>query len=186
MCRRRFSGTYKIILFCLLVFFAGALTIKLNKIVVPTHCKVGDDAELECSFGMQGEPLYSVKWYKDDMEFYRFVPNDSPKLQVFPLLGIHVDVSALIASVRREVKESLELLLLLLLFLFFSIWLLVSVAIVYIPNSTVGNVHISKSLSLRLAAIKQRVGIAGHPHCLYQSCFQNFHDYLYIAFKEQK
>ena len=42
---------------------------------------------------MEGDILYSVKWYKDDLEFYRFVPNDRPKLQVFPQKGIHVDVS---------------------------------------------------------------------------------------------
>ncbi|XP_071747145.1 uncharacterized protein [Lepeophtheirus salmonis] len=40
---------------------------------------------------MQGDTLYSVKWYKDDLEFYRFVPNDRPMLQVFPQNGIQVD-----------------------------------------------------------------------------------------------
>ena len=42
---------------------------------------------------MEGDTLYSVKWYKDDQEFYRFVPNDRPKLQVFKTQGIQVDVS---------------------------------------------------------------------------------------------
>ena len=45
---------------------------------------------------MEGDILYSVKWYKDDLEFYRFVPNDRPKLQVFPQKGIHVDVSKIL------------------------------------------------------------------------------------------
>ena len=54
---------------------------------------VGDKAELICQFDMEGDTLYSVKWYKDDREFYRFVPNDRPRLQVFDTEGIHVDVS---------------------------------------------------------------------------------------------
>ncbi len=44
---------------------------------------------------MEGDTLYSVKWYKDDLEFYRYVPNDNPKLQVFQQKGINVAVSVL-------------------------------------------------------------------------------------------
>eukprot|EP00095_Tigriopus_kingsejongensis_P008395 maker-scaffold9_size846264-snap-gene-4.19 protein:Tk08395 transcript:maker-scaffold9_size846264-snap-gene-4.19-mRNA-1 annotation:"beat protein" len=69
----------------------GALTLTLNMISVPPHQTVGTDAELRCEFDMEGETLYSVKWYKDDHEFYRFVPNEHPQLQVFPVNGIHVD-----------------------------------------------------------------------------------------------
>ena len=60
---------------------------------MPPHRVVGEKARLICKFDMEGDILYSVKWYKDDLEFYRFVPNDRPKLQVFPQEGIHVDVS---------------------------------------------------------------------------------------------
>ena len=66
---------------------------------MPPHRVVGEKARLICKFDMEGDILYSVKWYKDDLEFYRFVPNDRPKLQVFPQEGIHVDVSILISIV---------------------------------------------------------------------------------------
>ena len=26
---------------------------------------------LTCEYDLQGEPLYSIKWYKDQQEFYR-------------------------------------------------------------------------------------------------------------------
>ena len=27
-------------------------------------------------FDMEGDTLYSVKWYRNEQEFYRYVPND--------------------------------------------------------------------------------------------------------------
>lgn len=75
--------------------FAGTLSLTLNTIDVPAHRVVGDKATLICQFDMEGDTLYSVKWYKDDQEFYRYVPNDRPKLQVFKTDGIQVDVSEL-------------------------------------------------------------------------------------------
>lgn len=39
------------------------------------------------------EVLYSVKWYKDGEEFYRFVPRASPPQNSYSFDGIKVDVS---------------------------------------------------------------------------------------------
>ena len=72
----------------------------MKDIDVPPHRVVGEKAKLICKFDMEGDILYSVKWYKDDLEFYRFVPNDRPKLQVFPQKGIHVDVSNLNSVIK--------------------------------------------------------------------------------------
>ena len=58
------------------------MTLKLLNVDVPPHVEVGTEAELKCEFDMEGDMLYSVKWYKDEREFYRYVPNDAPKLQV--------------------------------------------------------------------------------------------------------
>lgn len=48
---------------------------------------------LGCKYDLDGDVLYSVKWYKDGNEFYRYVPRDMPPALVFPLNGINVDVS---------------------------------------------------------------------------------------------
>lgn len=37
--------------------------------------------------------LYSVRWYFQQEEFYRFVPKESPPSRVFTVAGITVDVS---------------------------------------------------------------------------------------------
>lgn len=37
--------------------------------------------------------LYSVRWYFESEEFYRFVPKEAPPARTFPVAGINVDVS---------------------------------------------------------------------------------------------
>lgn len=37
--------------------------------------------------------IYAIKWYKDDENFYRFSPNDQPKVSIYETNGIQLDVS---------------------------------------------------------------------------------------------
>lgn len=39
------------------------------------------------------EEIYAIKWYKDDEEFYRFLPNATPKVSIYDTNGIQLDVS---------------------------------------------------------------------------------------------
>ena len=70
----------------------------MNEIRIPKHIVRENDARLECHFDLEGEALYSVKWYKDGNEFYRYVPRDQPPVQLFTLPGITVDVSVNVNS----------------------------------------------------------------------------------------
>ncbi|XP_071519966.1 uncharacterized protein [Panulirus ornatus] len=49
----------------------GNRHLQLRGIEVPVYKFRGEDAQLECLYDRGTDPLYSVKWYKDDMEFYR-------------------------------------------------------------------------------------------------------------------
>ena len=40
---------------------------------VPSFRFRGDDASLKCLYDLEGEQLYSVKWYKDGHEIFRCV-----------------------------------------------------------------------------------------------------------------
>ena len=45
---------------------------------LPTMVQVGDTVELACNFVLDGasrgeSSLYSVKWYRDNVEFFRYV-----------------------------------------------------------------------------------------------------------------
>lgn len=77
------------------MLFTGAVSLRLVDIRIPSHAVRNQSARLECHFEMDGETLYSVKWYKDGNEFYRYVPRDMPPTQTFPLPGVSVDVSSL-------------------------------------------------------------------------------------------
>lgn len=67
--------------------------IKLTGLRVPKYAILGQAVQLECPYEMEGDELYSVRWYKDGNEFYRFVPRDKPEMQVFPQRGVSVNVS---------------------------------------------------------------------------------------------
>lgn len=65
--------------------------IRVN-VIVPTEAEVGKSINLKCEWSLsKGDALYSVKWYKDDHEFFRYVPDQHPKIQTFPLNGVYLD-----------------------------------------------------------------------------------------------
>ncbi|XP_076330504.1 uncharacterized protein LOC143236115 [Tachypleus tridentatus] len=70
-----------------------SLSMKMIMMDIPSPTRVGQAVELVCNYDLEGETLYSVKWYKDGIEFYRFVPNDWPPGQFLTLPGIRVDLS---------------------------------------------------------------------------------------------
>ena len=62
---------------------------------IPEYIQRGQTADLTCSFNLGGDKLYSVKWYKDGQEFFRFMPSMDTQIEVFPVRGVSVDVSKL-------------------------------------------------------------------------------------------
>lgn len=67
--------------------------VKLN---VPPYKMRGELAILECLYELDArtsESLYAVKWYKENEEFFRYVPKADPKIGSYRVEGIKVDVS---------------------------------------------------------------------------------------------
>jgi hypothetical protein len=73
--------------------FAAVCGLKLKDLQGPRWPNRGDNAELQCQFDTEAAKLYSVKWYKDEFEFYRYMPDSQPASQVFPVAGVSIDVS---------------------------------------------------------------------------------------------
>ena len=76
-----------------LVFSLGVSGIRLHDIQVPKYVKKGERAKLTCDYKLDNDVLYSLKWYKDDGEFFRYIPNDHPKGFSIKQPGVKVDVS---------------------------------------------------------------------------------------------
>ncbi|XP_015607941.1 uncharacterized protein LOC107273862 [Cephus cinctus] len=70
----------------------GADALRMMEVMIPQHVIRGQNVRLECNFNLDRESLYSVKWYKDGNEFYRYVPRDMPPVLVFSLPGVTVDI----------------------------------------------------------------------------------------------
>lgn len=81
-------------LFFLMVFMNGFThALKDVRVTIPQAARIMDTVSLQCRYDLEGEPLYTVKWYKGTKEFFRFIPKELPNTQVFPLPGIDVDLS---------------------------------------------------------------------------------------------
>jgi len=83
---------------CLLILFVLATlllqetkSIHLEHVEIPGVVGVGESPTLVCDVDLEPDELYSVKWYKDNDEFYRFMPKSEPTTQIYPVEGILVD-----------------------------------------------------------------------------------------------
>ncbi|CAL4212427.1 unnamed protein product, partial [Meganyctiphanes norvegica] len=65
--------------------------LRVSGVEVPRHLLVGQRATLKCHVDLEGETLYSLKWWKDGMQFYQFIPNNKPPAVVFTVEGISVN-----------------------------------------------------------------------------------------------
>ncbi|XP_076336159.1 uncharacterized protein LOC143239179 isoform X2 [Tachypleus tridentatus] len=75
-----------------LLLFQAVSSLKLVELNVPAGVARGAPVWLYCGYDLEGDELYSVKWYKDHVEFYRFLPSDHPPGQKYDLQGVHIDL----------------------------------------------------------------------------------------------
>lgn len=61
--------------------------------VIPRVVQRGHNVTMACLYDLQDYEVYSVKWYKETHEFYKFSPLDRPKTKVSHVDGITIDVS---------------------------------------------------------------------------------------------
>ena len=62
-------------------------------IKIPIAVAENSTVKMTCDYDLRSKPLYAVKWYKSQNEFYRFIPKEIPSKSVFPPLAAKVDVS---------------------------------------------------------------------------------------------
>jgi hypothetical protein len=87
---------------CTYLYLSDGYCLKGVKLtVIPPTVRKGSDAQLWCQYDLEDAPLYSVKWYRGNFEFYRFTPGEHPASKIFRYEGINVDVSKNTKSLTR-------------------------------------------------------------------------------------
>jgi len=74
-----------------LIVSTGVSGLELVKFSIPDHAIQGENVELLCDYDLQGDKLYSVKWYRNGQEFYRYIPTDNPSTAVFRHPGLYIN-----------------------------------------------------------------------------------------------
>ncbi|EGI59420.1 hypothetical protein G5I_12407 [Acromyrmex echinatior] len=59
---------------------------------IPLAVAAGTTVNMSCKYDLQSDTLYTVKWYKQGAEFFRYVPKEMPPIGVFGELGARVVV----------------------------------------------------------------------------------------------
>ena len=72
--------------------------LNLKSIHVPEYPVAGEPADLECCFDLEEDKLYSVTWYRDDKEFFKYAPKAANKIKTFNMTGLLIDVSKAILN----------------------------------------------------------------------------------------
>lgn len=52
---------------------------------MPDAIRKDDKVPMICKYNLEGEPLYTLKWYKGEREFFRYTPREKPKTKFFPI-----------------------------------------------------------------------------------------------------
>ena len=75
--------------------FAESVGLQDVRIRAPKYVRRGEDVQLHCDYDIGQGNLYATKWYRNNMEFYRYLPKEIPSQQVFNQNETRVNVSLL-------------------------------------------------------------------------------------------
>lgn len=78
-------------LLLLVTSLPACLSLKMNDVTVPPYIVRGHTGHLRCDYNAAGQQIYTVKWYKDSHEFYRYKPGSPQPLLTFPVKGFVVN-----------------------------------------------------------------------------------------------
>ena len=90
----RFTLNYFISLLEYSYFLSSGISssLRISDVKVPTYAFTGDTVKLQCNYEeAENDKLYSLNWWKDNDQFYTFVPGQ--KVSLYDVKGIIVDVS---------------------------------------------------------------------------------------------
>ncbi|XP_075547684.1 uncharacterized protein LOC142582172 isoform X2 [Dermacentor variabilis] len=93
MTARMDSGMFLALVTTLALLAKVGSGLRLLRLDVPSVARRGEPVWLNCSYDLERDQLYSIKWYKNNVEIYRYLPSETPRVKVYNMPGIHIDVS---------------------------------------------------------------------------------------------
>ncbi|XP_037083444.1 uncharacterized protein LOC119103870 isoform X1 [Pollicipes pollicipes] len=81
------------LLLLLVTSLPAGVTLVLNDVTAPSYIVRGHSGHLRCDYDAAGRPIYAVKWYKDQVEFYRYKPDAPEPIATFASKGFVVNVA---------------------------------------------------------------------------------------------
>lgn len=75
------------------LLLTGATGLKDLTINVPAMVRSGDTVTLSCHYDLEGLQLYTIQWFFEDNEFYKYQPDRDQPFSTFNVSNIQVNVS---------------------------------------------------------------------------------------------
>ena len=66
------------------------------KVYIPDTVLRGHNIQFNCTFTLEDEKLFAIKWYRGNYEIFRYLPSSNVPRKTFPLEGYNVSVSTYI------------------------------------------------------------------------------------------
>ena len=60
---------------------------------IPDTVLRGHNIQFNCTFTLEDEKLFAIKWYRGNYEIFRYLPSSDVPMKTFPLEGYNVSVS---------------------------------------------------------------------------------------------
>ena len=80
--------------FCYKFLFAvPASGLRDLKVYIPDTVLRGHNIQFNCTFTLEDEKLFAIKWYRGNYEIFRYIPSGDVPKKTFPLEGYNVSVS---------------------------------------------------------------------------------------------
>ena len=71
----------------------------MKGVKAPKWVNEGETARLICDYDLGRDAMYSLKWFKDDVELYRYIPTNQPlQYKSFKTPGVLVNVRSALCS----------------------------------------------------------------------------------------
>ncbi|CAL4133346.1 unnamed protein product [Meganyctiphanes norvegica] len=75
------------LIFLIVFGLQGSWCLKVTQLEVVPHVPRNEDVKLTCHFTSPNKHISSIKWFHNDVQFYRYMPSEDPPTEFYPVDG---------------------------------------------------------------------------------------------------